>query len=288
MSGPDAARRAATLDDLFRGYEGPAFGIRLWDGWSWASAVDRRFECTVVLKNPKALRTLIASPSEITLGEAFIHGELDVEGDIFAVFPMAEFLFNRPRTLVRRATERLGGTRFGAGQWLRLGRVNSQRRDRASIAYHYDQPPAFYEPWLGESMVYSCAYFRSEEDSLDQAQAQKLDLICRKLRLEPGERFLDIGCGWGSLLLEAAQRRQAAAHGITLSREQAETAQRRIDRAGCGHRCQVELRDYRRMNGADAGFDKIASVGMSEHVALKNLPRYFGTAFRLLKPGGSF
>ncbi len=273
---------------LFRGYEGPAFGIRLWDGWSWASAVDRRVECTVVLKNPKALRTLIASPSEITLGEAFIHGELDVEGDIFAVFPMAEFLFNRPRTLVRRATERLGGTRFGAGQWLRLGRVNSQRRDRASIAYHYDQPRAFYEPWLGESMVYSCAYFRSEEDSLDQAQAQKLDLICRKLRLEPGERFLDIGCGWGSLLLEAAHRRQAAAHGITLSREQAETTQRRIERAGCGHRCQVELRDYLRMNGADAEFDKIASVGMSEHVGLKNLPRYFETAFRLLKPGGLF
>ncbi|HET6206243.1 MAG TPA: cyclopropane-fatty-acyl-phospholipid synthase family protein [Terracidiphilus sp.] len=288
MSGWDVARRATIFHEVFRGYEGPAFGVRLWDGWTWAPAADRRVECIVVLKHPKALRTLIASPGEITLGEAFIHGELDVEGDIFAAFPMAEFLFSRPRTLVQRVTERLGATRFDAGRWLRHGRVSSQSRDRASIAYHYDQPPAFYEPWLGESMVYSCAYFRSEEDSLDQAQAQKLDLICRKLRLEPGDRFLDIGCGWGSLLLEAAQRRQATAHGITLSREQAETAQRRIDRAGCGHRCQVELRDYRRLNGADAGFDKIASVGMSEHVGSKNLPRYFETAFRLLKPGGLF
>lgn len=288
MSNLDVARRATIFHELFRGYEGPTFGVRLWDGWSWASTTDGRVECTVVLKNPKALRTLIASPSEITLGEAFMHGELDVEGDIFAAFPMAEFLFSRPRTLVQRATERLGATRFGAGRWLRHGRANSLRRDQDSIAYHYDQPPAFYEPWLGKSMVYSCAYFRSEQDSLDQAQAQKLDLICRKLRLEPGERFLDIGCGWGSLLLEAAQRRQAAAHGITLSREQAETAQRRIDRAGCGHRCQVELRDYRRLNGGDGEFDKIASVGMSEHVGEKNLARYFETAFRLLKPGGLF
>ncbi len=197
MSGLELARRATIFHEVFRGYEGPAFGVRLWDGWTWAPAADRRVECTVVLKHPKALRTLIASPGEITLGEAFIHGELDVEGDIFAAFPMAEFLFSRPRTLVQRVTERLGATRFGAGRWLRHGRVSSQSRDRASIAYHYDQPPAFYEPWLGESMVYSCAYFRSEEDSLDQAQAQKLDLICRKLRLEPGDHFLDIGCGWG-------------------------------------------------------------------------------------------
>jgi cyclopropane-fatty-acyl-phospholipid synthase len=264
------------------------FAIRLWDGWNWSSSANSKVECTVVLKSPRVLRTLIAAPSEITLGEAFIREDLDVEGDLFAVFPMAEFLFNRPRSLIHKVAEKLAGMAYGLALLLRRGRVHSLRRDRASISYHYDQPVAFYEPWLGKSMVYSCAYFRSERDSLDQAQAQKLDLICRKLRLAPGERFLDIGCGWGSLLLEAADRCRVVARGITLSREQAETAQRRIDRVGCGQSCQVELRDYRRMNAAELVFDKIASVGMFEHVGLKNLPLYFGTAFRLLKPGGLF
>lgn len=280
--------RAEALNAQFHGYEGPAFSVRLWDGWTWSSSPSRKPECILVLNNPRTLGSLIASPNEITLGEAFIHGDLDVEGDVFSVFPMAEHLFNRPHSFAQKIAERLAGAAFGVGQWLKHGRVYSERRDRASIAYHYDQPVAFFEPWLGQSMVYSCAYFRNEDDSLDQAQEQKLDLICRKLRLEQGERFLDIGCGWGSLLLDAASRYQALAQGITLSREQVEAARRRIDQAGCGHSCQVELRDYRRMDGAQPVFDKIASVGMVEHVGLKTLPQYFGIAHRLLKPGGLF
>lgn len=283
----DTARRAQTLDALFQSYHGPAFSVRLWDGWSWRSRADELPACTLVLNGPNALHTLIAAPNEITLGEAFISGDLDVEGDLFSVFPVAEHLFSRPRSAVRKITEKLANAAFGVGRWLRHGAVNSPRRDRASIAYHYDQPVAFYEPWLGESMAYSCAYFRSRKNSLDEAQHQKLDLICRKLRLERGERFLDIGCGWGSLVLEAA-RREAEAHGITLSREQAETARRRIEKAGCGGSCQVELRDYRRMEATGQQFDKIASVGMFEHVGLKNLPLYFGIVHRLLKPGGLF
>jgi cyclopropane-fatty-acyl-phospholipid synthase len=288
MFGLDVSRRAAILNELFRGYDGPVFAIRLWDGWSWSSSASSKVECTVVLKSPRVLRSLIASPNEITLGEAFIRGDLDVEGDIFTVFPMAEYLFNRPQSLSNKIAEKLAGMTYSLALLRKHGRVNSLGRDRASISYHYDQPVAFYEPWLGKSMVYSCAYFRSEHDSLDQAQAQKLDLICRKLRLAPGERFLDIGCGWGSLLLEAADRRQVVARGITLSREQAGSAQRRIERVGCGQSCHVELCDYRRMNAAEPAFDKIASVGMFEHVGFKNLPLYFSTAFRLLRPGGLF
>jgi len=282
-----AENRTNVFRKLFSGYEGPAFAVRFWDGWTWCSSQSAKPHCIIVLNNAHALRRLAGAPSEITLGEAFIHGDVDLEGDPFSVFAPAEYLLNRPRTVAQRVLEKLANAAFGAGQWLRHGALNSLRRDRASISYHYDLPLAFYRPWLGPSMVYSCAYFRSDKDSLDDAQLQKLDLICRKLRLEPGERFLDVGCGWGSLALEAA-RRDAVAHGITLSREQAEAAQRRIEEAGNGNSCRVELRDYRSMEDVGQQFDKMASVGMYEHVGLKNLPLYFRIAYRLLRPGGLF
>jgi cyclopropane-fatty-acyl-phospholipid synthase len=281
-------QRETAFGTIFQDYEGPAFAVRLWDGWTWSTPANRRPACTIVLENPKALASLIAEPNEVTLGEAFIHGDLDVEGDIFSVFSIAEYLFNRPRNLRQQVLEKAAGGLFGAWQRLRHGSVNSMSRDRASISYHYDQPAAFFEPWLGRSFAYSCAYFRNPEDRLDQAQEQKLELICQKLRLQPFERFLDIGCGWGSLVLHAAARHGTQAQGITLSREQAKTARRRIEQAGLEQQCSVELRDYRRLEEAGQPFDKIASVGMFEHVGLKNLPRYFGIAHRLLRPGGVF
>ncbi|MDE3189068.1 MAG: class I SAM-dependent methyltransferase [Acidobacteriota bacterium] len=273
---------------LFTGYEGPPFAIRLWDGWEWRSSANLKPACTIVLENPRALNALVTNPSELTMGEAFIDGDLDVEEDIFAVFSIVEQILNRPRSLRQQLAEKFAGTIFGLGQWLRHGPLHSLPRARASIAHHYDQPVAFYEPWLGESMVYSCGYFRSAQDSLDAAQEQKLELICNKLRLQPSEQFLDIGCGWGSLLLHAAGRRQARAQGITLSREQAGAAKRRIEEAGLEHSCGAELRDYRELEESRERFDKIASVGMFEHVGLKNLPEYFGIAYRLLRPGGLF
>ena len=172
------------------------------------------------------------------------------------------------------------------GEWFRHGGRNSRRRDRDSIAYHYDQPVEFFAPWLGPTLAYSCAYFRDPQDPLDLAQQQKLELICRKLRLQPSERFLDIGCGWGSLILHAAARHRVRAHGITLSREQADTVKRRIAQAGLHHACTADLIDYRDLDAATPPFDKIASVGMFEHVGLANLPRYFAIARRLLRPGG--
>jgi cyclopropane-fatty-acyl-phospholipid synthase len=288
MTASARAQKDEAFRGAFQGYEGPAFAVRLWDGGEWRSSENEKPVCTIVVENPGTLAALMASPDEVTLGEAYIHGDLDVEGDLFSAFAMAEHLFDRPPRLRQQIAERVAGTAFGMGQRLKHGSVNSKRRDRASIAYHYDQPVAFFEPWLGESPVYSCAYFHSAEDSLDQAQERKLEYVCRKLRLRPDERFLDIGCGWGSLLLHAAGRRQAQAQGITLSRNQAETARRRIEAAGLGHCCRAELRDYRELEEAGQRFDKIASVGMVEHVGLKNLPLYFGIAHRLLRPGGLF
>lgn len=288
MFQPAESQRASVLNALFRDYCGPAFGIRLWDGWQWSSSIAEKPACTIVVRNPRALGTLLAEPNEIGLGEAFIHDNLDVEGDIFSAFSVAEHLLNRPHSLREKLLERASRGFFGVGQWLRHGSQHSLRRDRASISYHYDQPLAFFQPWLGQSLVYSCAYFRSLNDTLDQAQEQKLELICRKLRLQPIESFLDIGCGWGSLLLHAATKHRVHAQGITLSKEQAEIATQRIEMAGMERQCSVELRDYRTLKSVTPSFDKIASVGMFEHVGLDNLSHYFGTVHHLLRPGGAF
>lgn len=167
------------------------------------------------------------------------------------------------------------------------GRLHSISRDRDAVAYHYDISNEFYALWLDRRLVYSCGYFTDPADDLDAAQERKLDYTCRKLRLTPGERLLDIGCGWGGLLLYAATRYGAEGVGITLSRPQADLANERIREAGQGDRCRVLVCDYREMDGAGA-FDKIASVGMVEHVGESRLPEYFRRAFRLLRPGGVF
>jgi len=160
-------------------------------------------------------------------------------------------------------------------------------RDAAAIQFHYDVGNDFYKLWLDRRMVYSCAYFKTQDETLENAQVAKLDLICRKLRLKPGERLLDIGCGWGGLIMHAAEHYGVDATGITLSENQAAFARERIAKAGLSDRCRVEIRDYRTLAESD-GYDKISSVGMVEHVGLTHLSVYFASAFRALKPGGLF
>jgi cyclopropane-fatty-acyl-phospholipid synthase len=287
MADSPETRRARLLEILFNRYDGPAVGIRLWDGWRWSSSAGDPV-CTIVVAGRKTLATLASRPNEISLGEAFVRGDLDVEGDIFSVFAVAEHLLNRPRPASRQMVERAARAVFGCAEWLRHGALHSRERDRASIEFHYDQPVEFFRPWLGRTLAYSCAYFHGDCDSLDTAQEQKLELICRKLRLKPGERFLDIGCGWGGLILHAAAHHGVRAEGVTLSRTQAETATRRIVQSGLAGNCRAELRDYRDLEREREPFDKIASVGMFEHVGLKNLSLYFRIARGLLRPGGVF
>jgi cyclopropane-fatty-acyl-phospholipid synthase len=157
--------------------------------------------------------------------------------------------------------------------------------DSKAIRYHYDVSDDFFGLWLDKRRVYSCAYFRRADDTLDIAQEQKLDHICRKLMLRPGERFLDVGCGWGALVMWAAQHYKVRATGITLSENQHAYAKKKIEEAGLSDLCDVQLRDYRDVPENEP-YDKIASVGMFEHVGRKNFPVYFGKIFRLLKPGG--
>jgi len=165
--------------------------------------------------------------------------------------------------------------------------LRSKRRDARAITYHYDVSNEFYALFLDPRMVYTCAYYRRPDGDLARAQEDKLDLVCRKLRLEPGDRLLDIGCGWGSLVLWAAERYGVRAHGVTLSAAQAEYAQAAIRRAGLDGRATVELRDYRDLP-PDLRFDKIAAVGVIEHIGPRHLPAYFARVHDFLTPGGMF
>jgi cyclopropane-fatty-acyl-phospholipid synthase len=165
--------------------------------------------------------------------------------------------------------------------------ARARRRDAEAIAHHYDVSNDFYALFLDPLMVYTCAYYREPDGSLEQAQTDKLDLVCKKLRLAPGERLLDIGCGWGSLAIWAAQRYGVRAHGVTLSRAQADFATERIRREGLGDRCLVEHRDFRDLPD-DARYDKIAAVGVIEHVGIPNYPAFFAQVRAMLEDGGLY
>lgn len=243
--------------------------IELWDGRRVALADSP--SVTLRVPSQSALRYL-ADPDLGTLGEAYVEGHIELDGPIAEALRVAEELARAPGKPTR-------------GRLPLLRNLHSKKHDAEAIRYHYDVSNDFYALWLDRRMVYSCAYFRTGDEDLETAQAQKLDHICRKLRLEPGERFLDVGCGWGALVMWAAERYGAIATGITLSENQHALANERIRAAGLADRCRVLLQDYRDLPGEGA-YDKIASVGMFEHVGLKNLPLYFATLWRLLRDGG--
>ncbi|GGR23125.1 cyclopropane-fatty-acyl-phospholipid synthase [Deinococcus ruber] len=239
-------------------------------------------------------------PSERTVGEAYLRDDYDIEGDLAAAAGLADLLISRfssPQTLLRLAllmrtlprddhVIEMEPAGTGAGGLTPSGDTHSKERDAEVIRYHYDVGNDFYALWLDARMVYSCAYFPEGTEDLDAAQTAKLEHICRKLRLQPGERLLDIGCGWGGLILYAAQHYGVLATGITLSEAQATLARERIRAAGLEARVQVQVRDYRDLAGER--FDKIASVGMFEHVGRAHLQQYVAQVYTLLKPGGLF
>ncbi|UXH76696.1 class I SAM-dependent methyltransferase [Roseateles amylovorans] len=245
---------------------------------------------TLVLNNPTALRRLLMGRDPLRFAEAYFSGELDVEGNFFAALQLKDHLSgltlswgDRLRLALRLLAPPPGASAAG----LRAAGVQRHSRDenKAAIAFHYNLSNEFYALWLDPAMVYSCAYYETEDTPLERAQWAKLDHICRKLRLQPGETLLDIGCGWGALVIHAARHYGVHATGITLSERQSTLAQARIAAAGLEGQVSVRLCDYRDLTGQ---FDKIASVGMFEHVGLRNLPTYFGCVNRLLKPGGLF
>jgi cyclopropane-fatty-acyl-phospholipid synthase len=280
------------LSNLLANYPQCNFQVRLWDGSTLGSDQPR---FTVVVKHPSALRQMFLSPTELTLGESYIFDDLDLEGDIEAALDLADYLLAKgnqgwPQSLHLAGALRISPIRQHHPQGIDTlsGAVHSKERDRQAISFHYDLPPDFFAAWLDRRMVYSCAYFTGEEESdLDAAQCRKLDYICRKLRLRRGDHLLDVGCGWGALLIHAASHYGAQALGITLSIRQAEIARQRIRDSGLNDSCRVEVCDYRDLEPGRQ-FDKIVSVGMFEHVGKRQLPEYFSRTWQLLRPGGAF
>lgn len=256
------------LENLRRQVHAP-LRLVLWDGREVRLSEDP--VVTLRLKDP-GIAASLRHPSLLSLAEAYIEGRAELEGDVHEAVRSAT-------AIARSGDARAFGGRDGA----RHGRDD----DREAVQRHYDVSNAFYALWLDPRMVYSCAYFRDPAESLEAAQENKLDHICRKLRLAPGERFLDIGCGWGALAIHAALRYGVHATGITLSANQHRLATERVRELGLESRCRILLEDYRDHAGEGA-YDKVASVGMFEHVGLANLPVYFGVVRRLLREGGIF
>jgi cyclopropane-fatty-acyl-phospholipid synthase len=269
--------------------------VRLWNGESLALGTGSQHDLAIALRSPDAVTRLVRRPRLVTAIELFASGELDIEGG--TLFDLAarrgEAKFGRMlgkldkrlvlATLLPFWLRKRPAARSLAYHGAVIDRESRGRDNRALVQFHYDLSNRFYALFLDSEMQYSCAYFPGWKATLEEAQRRKLDMICRKLRLKSGERFLDIGCGWGGLLCHAAARFGVSAHGVTLSQAQYEFAQAKIAALGLGERVTVELMDYRDLTGS---FDKIASIGMFEHVGLDNHASYFRKMHDLLRPRG--
>ncbi|MDX2702511.1 cyclopropane-fatty-acyl-phospholipid synthase [Streptomyces sp. PA03-6a] len=300
----DAAGRLTALAEQALGVPLP-LRIRAWDG----SETGPPDAPTLVVRHRRALRRLLWKPGELGLVRAWVAGELDVEGDLYeALDRLSGLVWDRPteddgaspRRLLGLArdpeTYRLAREALAlAGPGLppppppeevrrRSGVLHSPVRDRQAISHHYDVGNDFYGLVLGPSMVYSCAYWEGPDATLEDAQRAKLDLICRKLELRPGQRLLDVGCGWGSMVMHAAEHYGVHATGVTLSTEQASSARKRVADAGLADRIDIRVQDYRAVD--DGPYDAISSIGMAEHVGRERYRQYAGVLYGLLRPGG--
>ncbi|MFJ5777779.1 class I SAM-dependent methyltransferase [Streptomyces sp. NPDC093094] len=296
----DAAPRLKSLLEQVLGVALPV-RIRAWDG-SQAGPPDAP---VLIVRNRRGLRRLLFKPGELGLARAWVAGDLDIEGDLYAALDLlAGLVWERDedaRTL--RQALRDPGVRAAVRGLLRLagpplppapppeevrrpGHLHTRRTDRRAISHHYDVGNDFYELVLGPSMVYSCAYWEAagEDATLEDAQRDKLELVCRKLGLRPGRRLLDVGCGWGSLAIHAAREHGVGVVGVTLSQEQAAYARKRAADEGLTDKVEIRVQDYRDV--ADGPYDAISSIGMAEHVGAEQYLEYARELYALLTPGG--
>jgi cyclopropane-fatty-acyl-phospholipid synthase len=299
----DAASMAeGVLPELAGGRLAPLpVAVRFWDGSTLAAPHSSQGSNgagrVAVVADRRAVSHLLHSPGQLGLARAWVDGSLRVEGDLEQVLRLRGRFADISLSAGDRVRLALAAFRVAGPGVLRRppipsieasvrGKRHSITRDRQAVRHHYDVSNDFYRLVLGPTMVYSCAYFADGEESLEEAQTRKLDLICRKLKLAPGERLLDIGCGWGSLVLHAAAHYGVEAVGVTLSEEQGRLARERARGQRLEDRVKIHVSDYRELT--EGPFDKIASVGMYEHVGRSELDAYVRTVARLLRPGGLF
>jgi cyclopropane-fatty-acyl-phospholipid synthase len=274
----------------------PPLEVRCWDGSSFGRSTSGN---VIGLRSPAALTRLLYAPGELGFARAYVAGDIDIEGDVYEVLRLRDMLVARteyidlrlrPKEVARilKVSRQLGALDRPLPpppEEARLrGRLHTRARDAAAISHHYDVGNDFYRLVLGDSLTYSCAYFEDESETLERAQEAKYELVCRKLGLRSGMRLLDVGCGWGGMVIHAARNHDISAVGITLSDRQADLAEKRVAEQGLSHRVQIRLQDYRDVAGGP--FDAISSIGMFEHVGLAQLGHYFDVLLGLLVPQG--
>ncbi|MFJ9422902.1 class I SAM-dependent methyltransferase [Streptomyces sp. NPDC101249] len=294
----DAALRLKSLVEQLLGTPLPV-RIRAWDG-SQAGPPEAP---ALVVRNRRAVRRLLWKPGELGLARAWVAGDLDIEGDLYTVLGLMSGLVWERGEDARSLAETLRdpGARAAVRGLVRLtglplppapppeeirrpGHLHTRRTDKRAISHHYDVGNDFYGTVLGPSMVYSCAYWPRPDATLEEAQRDKLELVCRKLALTPGQRLLDVGCGWGSMAVHAAREHGVAVVGVTLSREQAAYARKRVADEGLTDLVEIRVQDYRDVT--DGPYDAISSIGMAEHVGAEKYLEYARNLYRLLTPGG--
>lgn len=283
---PSDSLRSLQFSQFFSEYHGAAFAVRTIDGWAWASGSVRAPAFVATFRTRDQLDAVIGDARETTLGRIFLDGDLDIQGDIFALLAVAEYTLRHAEGLSGNLIRLLARMRVDLSK-----RLTPWRRHAAVQNWHcapcpLDLPVEFFESWLGSLLAHSCAMFRKPEEDLESAQRNALERACCSLRLDRGDRLLDVSCGWGSLMLHAAAHCGADVQGITSSDLQAEVAAERIGRTGLGRRCAVECRDLRRTPYRAEGFDKIADIGIFEQVASADLGEYLACMQQMLVPGG--
>jgi cyclopropane-fatty-acyl-phospholipid synthase len=278
------------IDELKRDLPSRPFSVEFWDGSRLAST--NGGGPTFSVRSPQAIAHVLRAPGQLGLGRAYVSGELTVD-DLDEALELLDSW--DPPPLDRRAQARLALGALRANGLIRppavpkaelrpRGRRHSIERDRRAVRHHYDVSNDFFRLMLGESMTYSCALFSQGATTLEEAQEAKLELVCKKLALEPGQRVLDVGCGWGSFAMHAAAKHRVQVVGITLSKPQAELARRRAEERGLADKVDIRVMDYRELAGEP--FDAVASIGMVEHVGSSQIDVYARQVTRLVKPGG--
>ncbi len=260
--------------DALAGIDSANFTVHFWDGS--VRQFGNGSDFTLYFKNKESLRKVLLDAS-LGFGEGYMNGDIEVEGDLRQVVRIG--LLSDP------LQEKTRSSLFNSFK-LNILQRNSKTVDKRSISHHYDLGNDFYRLWLDRKMLYSCAYFKSDSDSLEQAQLEKINLCCRKLQLQPNERLLDIGCGWGSLLITAAQQFGIHGVGITLSKEQLAYGRQQIAKEGVEDRVHLEYLDYRDLPKMNQTFDKVVSVGMFEHVGKANMKNFLENVRTVLRPDG--
>jgi cyclopropane-fatty-acyl-phospholipid synthase len=267
------------------------FRVEMWDGTALPST-NGGAGPTFTVRSPKALAHALRAPGQLGLGRAYVSGELEVDDvdkaldllDGWSPPPLDLRTKGRLAAAAARATGLTLPPKAPAAELRPIGRRHSRARDLRAVRHHYDVGNEFFSLFLDDSMTYSCAVFSRGAQTLEEAQRTKLEIVCTKLRLQAGERLLDVGCGWGSFVVHAAKAHGVRATGVTLSEPQAERARRRAEEAGVGHLVDVHVMDWRDLSGEP--FDKIASIGMVEHVGSANIDAYAQRLASLLRPGG--